>query len=204
MTTELLTQTQVQSEFCFYLVEYRMKDHTKMIDTPIYINSRCIFRAEYANALHRQSEICRNNGTDVVSVLNTLNHLLVKKFKLPSQFHMKKEIIKNAKKLSRDLPFIMSKSEKDSYKESQIIRFSYKHSLLSYLIQKEDEMLKALLHGYSSVTTSENNQIDYWNLRFTINVLRELDNTSASAITFNEAVDALYEKTMRNLDIGGN
>ena len=175
----LVVQDNIRKELCFYLVK-KSGDliDGRRYDTPIYIQGRNIFRAEYALALEKQNELC-----NLTTILSAIDSLLKHKM-IPISLYPQYSEVKNSKHLRRDMKKLFSDIDTANFHRFKLIKIAFRPTIIAYFeerIKFENEI-----------------EIYFTEIFHLFNCLKQLNNSSSSAISFDESVQNLYNKIVKD------
>jgi len=185
----LVCTSGIRNEFCVYIVHsarlINLTLNYEISEQPVYINQKSIFRAEVDFALRRQYEIMREFKYSVFDFIKFYNTLIERKL-LPEQFKFHKVSLKSFKKPVNTIR-IYNHRESAKYKNTHILKYTFKQTVVSYLSQKQIEIMDCLIMS---------DKIQFQRL---LQVLIQLMDFDDKAISFKESVDQLYNKSIHYL-----
>lgn len=144
----------------------------------LYGRFRGAIKAEYKYAIDRQQEHARHNGISVSTIIGLIQKLSEQKL-IPLSLQPRLEIVKQAKSRRNSLGKLTIDDVK-TFQSIQLYKYRFRGQLTSYLIQKRQDM-----------TLSADDLMMYDRV---IQTFTDMDTDTKNCITFNQAVDNLYEK----------
>jgi len=202
MVNDLVNIENIQTDFCIYEIEYETREYDykyggmggrKILSKPgrpkwnkqqSFYNLggqyKNILKTEYRYAIDRQMEVSRRYGLDYNNMLRLLNNLSTQKL-IPLSLQQRKSIVMKSKGRRVQVKKRMTKDYVRSFKSVQLYRYTFRSQIVSFLIQKRTDILEKI--------GSDSENYDKMIL-----VFRDMNTDTKNCITFNQAVDNLYNK----------
>ena len=208
MVNDLINIENIQTDFCIYEIEYETREYetrvnvkTGMLESKpkpgkavwhthhsfhnLTDRYKTSLKVEYRYAIDKQIEISRKYGLDFSSMLSLIRRLIETKL-IPLSLQPRKEIIKFCR--SKRMPVKRISANEDyirSHKSIQLYKHNFRAQLISYLMQKREDIF---------TTTSIEDKELYDRM---IKVFVAMNTDTTNCITFNQAVENLYDKMVR-------
>jgi len=208
MANDLINIENIQNDFCIYEIEYETREYELQTNSRTgrlenkpkrgkpkwninksFYNLRdkykTVIKVEYRYAIDRQIDVARRYGLDYNNMLRLLDRLAAQKL-LPLSLQPRKDDVKKCKgRRTQIRTKIQTDDEIRSFHSVKLYRYIFRAQIFSYLIQKRADIFEVIGGA------DDRNLFDKMIL-----VFRDMNTDTSNCITFNQAVDNLYNKVI--------
>ena len=212
MTNDLINVENIEREFCIYEVEgqtyapsYKLQNGKRI---PAQWNKYTMFdgvsigiKASYKYAIDRQREHSRTHRVVLENMMILINILCTENL-LPKSLQPKVTEVIKCKVRRADMRINNSdKIRIEQFKRVRLWKHTFRSQIISYLIQKREDILNPkdnmLWYTHRKKFKYEENEVSTYDKM--IKVFEDMNTTTTNAITFDQAVENLYNKIMNTM-----